>query len=42
VKQHSFLDMAEKDAQIRRFEQASADFKRAVVSGGNLLRNLGR
>jgi adenosine deaminase len=39
--EHSFLDAAEKDAQVRNFEQASAEFERAVVNERGLLRNIG-
>ncbi|TMJ03714.1 MAG: adenosine deaminase [Alphaproteobacteria bacterium] len=38
---HSFLDAAEKDAQLRKFEQASAEFERAVASERGLLRGIG-
>ena len=38
---HSFLDAAEKDTQIKKFERASAEFERAVASERGLLRNIG-
>lgn len=38
---YSFLSGPEKDAQISKFEQASADFERAVASEHNLFSNIG-
>jgi len=37
---YSFLSGPEKDAQIKKFEQASADFERAVASEHGLLSNV--
>jgi adenosine deaminase len=38
---YSFLSGPEKDAQIKKFEQASADFERAIASEHDLLSNIG-
>jgi len=37
---HAFIDAAEKDAQLRKLEQASAEFERAVASERGTLRNI--
>jgi adenosine deaminase len=39
--EYSFLKGDEKDTQIRKFEQASADFERAFANEHNLFSNLG-
>lgn len=38
---HSFLSAEEKTEQLKRFEEASAEFERAVVNERGLLRNIG-
>jgi adenosine deaminase len=38
---YSFLSGPEKDAQIKKFEQTSAEFERAVASEHNLFSNIG-
>ncbi len=37
---HAFIDTAEKDAQFKKLEQASAEFERAVASERGTLRNI--
>ena len=37
---HAFIDAAEKDAQFRKLEQASAEFERAVAGERGTLRNI--
>jgi len=39
--EYSFLNAAEKDAQIKKLEQASTEFERAVADERGMLRNIG-
>ena len=39
--EYSFLSSAEKDAQLKKFEQASAEFERAVADERSVFGNMG-